>query len=315
MNQITTIVLPVFGLIAIGYGVSRLHILDSKRSEGLSEFVFVIAIPLLILRVIVTADFSGTSAWRLWLPYFGALAICWVAGTLVMRRLFGRDERTGLVGGVAAVYGNTTLAGIPLVLAAFGNAGSVPMALIIAVQFPIVMTVVALFMARMEGAAGDAGGRGAAVLRNLVRTLARNPIIIGLAAGAVWRFSGVPYAGLPAVLIGRLADLTSTLALFAMGMSLSRYGVHGHVRVALVLSVIKLLVMPALVLAFALAVGLPALATKVAVIAAACPTGVTPYLVAGRLGTGEGLASNVLTISTVIAVVTISFWLHAVQWL
>ena len=45
-----------------------------------------------------------------------------------------------------------------------------------------------------------------------------------------------------------------------------------------------------------------------------CPTGVTPFLVAGRFRTGEGLASTTITISTVLAVVSVTFWLHVVQW-
>ncbi len=313
MNQITAVVLPVFGLIGIGYARRGSGILDNSRSEALSEFVFVIAIPLLILRILATADFSGTSTWRLWLAFFVAFAVCWVVGTILIRRLFGRDARAGVVGGLAASYGNTTLVGIPLVLAAYGNAGSVPMALIVAVQFPIIMTAVALLMVRMEGEYGGSA-RGTSIAAALLQTFVKNPIIIGLAAGALWRVSGIPFAGLPAVLVGRLADVTSTLALFAMGMSLSRYGIHGNIRAAVVLSVLKLLVMPALVLLLARVVALPPVAAKVVVIAAACPTGVTPFLVAGRFRTGEGLASNAITMSTMLGVVSVALWLHIVEW-
>jgi predicted permease len=53
---------------------------------------------------------------------------------------------------------------------------------------------------------------------------------------------------------------------------------------------------------------------KVAVIAAACPTGVPPYLVAGRFKTGEAFASNAITLSTILAVASAAFWLLAVEW-
>ena len=55
-----------------------------------------------------------------------------------------------LVAGLAAGYGNTTLIGIPLALAAFGAEGSVPLALIIAVQLPIMMAAIAFLMVRAE---------------------------------------------------------------------------------------------------------------------------------------------------------------------
>jgi predicted permease len=313
MDKIATIVLPVFGLIGVGYLVAWSRILDGARGEVLSDFVFVVAIPLLILRILATADLAGTSAWRLWLPFFSVFALSWAAGTILIRRLFARDARAGLVAGLAASYGNTTLVGIPLVLAAYGTAGAVPMALIVAVQFPTIMTAVALLMARAERRDGvDTGRAGQAA--TIAKSLVGNPIIIGLAAGALWRVSGIPFVGLPADLISRLADVASTLALFAMGMSLRRYGIRGNIRAGVLLTVLKLLVMPALVLLLARAIALPSVAAKVVVIAAACPTGVTPFLVAGRFRTGEGLASNAITISTVLAVASIAFWLHVVDW-
>ena len=317
MSQLVTIIVPVFGLIGIGYAVSWSGVLDKSRGEALADFVFVVAIPLLVLRILATADFSGMSAWRLWLPFFASFVAAWAAGTMLIRRFFGRDARAGLVAGLAAGYGNTTLVGIPLVLAAYGSDGSLPLALIIAVQLPIMMTAVALLMERAErldGVAVDYDSVGA-LAGSVAANLASNPIVIGLAAGALWRLSGIPFAGIAADLVGRLADVASTLALFALGMTVSRYGIRGNIRASLMLSTLKLLVMPALVLILARVVGLSPLAAKVAVIAAACPTGVTPFVVAGRFKTGEGLASNTITLSTVLAVATIAFWLHAVDWL
>lgn len=315
MEQIVAIALPVFGLIALGYATSRTRLLAPAVGDGLSEFVFVIAIPFLIFRILATADLAGISAWRLWVSFFAAFALSWVAGTVLIRRLFGRDARAGLVAGLAAGYGNTTLIGIPLALTAFGAAGSVPMALIVAVQLPIMMTAVALLMVRAERQDGVVPQNGSlvAIARSVGSNLIGNPIVIGLVAGAAWRFLGIPFVGLPATLIARLADVAGTLALFAMGMSLRKYGVHGNVRAALLLTSLKLGAMPALVLVFARLVDLPSVPTKVAIIAAACPTGVTPFLVAGRFRTGEGLASNTITVSTILAVASVPFWLTLVD--
>src|SRR4051794_13283978 len=34
----------------------------------------------------------------------------------------------------------------------------------------------------------------------------------------------------------------------------------------------------------------------------------------GRFKTGEALASNAITLSTIFAVASVAFWLHAVEW-
>ena len=316
MDHLVAIVLPVFGLIGVGYGVAWSKLLGRDAADALSEFVFVIAIPFLVFRILATADFAGISAWRLWLPFFAGFALSWAAGTFVIRSFFARDARAGLVAGLAAGYGNTTLIGIPLALAAYGSDGSVPMALIVAVQLPIMMTVVALLMVRAErrDGVGPAEVDAVAILRSVGKNLVENPIVIALALGALWRFLGIPLAGLPAELINRLADVASTLALFAMGMSLRQYGIRRHMAAGLTLALLKLFLMPALVMVLARLVGLAPDTAKVAVIAAGCPTGVTPFLVAGRFKTGEALASNAITLSTILAVASVAFWLHAMEW-
>jgi predicted permease len=54
---------------------------------------------------------------------------------------------------------------------------------------------------------------------------------------------------------------------------------------------------------------------KAIVIAAACPTGVNAWLVASRFGTGQALASNSITLTTGLSVVTVAAWLTIVEWI
>ena len=312
------VVLPVFGLIAIGYAVAGLRLLRQESGEALADFVFAVAIPLLIFRTLALADFSGASPWLMWIPFFAVFAMNWMLGDVLIRRLFRRDARAGLVGGISSAYGNTVLLGIPLTLAAYGGDGAVPMALIVAVHLPVMMVVSSVLIERALRRDGVSEGHLDAKTRarNVLVTLVRSPIIIGMLAGAAWRAFGLPFTGLPAVLAGRLADIASTLALFAMGMGLWRYGVRGKIRAGLLLSALKLLVQPALVFLLVRTIApMPASWARVAVLAAACPTGVNAYLVAARFKTGEALASNAISLSTALAVLTISFWIQMVGWL
>lgn len=318
MTQIIDIVLPVFGLIAIGYLVAWSGLLGRAAGEGLVDFVFVIAIPLLVFRAIATADFGGVSPWRIWLPFFAAFALNWVIGDMLIRRVFGRDARAGLVAGVSAAYGNTVLVGIPLVIAAYGDQGAAAITLIIAVHLPVMMTAGAVLIGwaeRHDGVSEEAV-TAAVAARNVAVNLLKNPIIIGLLLGVVWRVFGLPLGGVPKALVDRLADVAATLALFAMGMGLRKYGIRRNVPAGLALSALKLVLMPAVVLLLVrYVVPMPPVWAKVVVVAAACPTGVNAYLLAARFRTGEALASNAITISTGLAVVTATLWLSLVHWL
>jgi len=317
MNEIAAIVVPVFGLIGLGFAAAWSGLLSETTGEAIAEFVFTIAIPLLIFRVVATADFSGGTPWLLWLDYYIGFVIAWALGTQVIRRVFKRDARAGLVAGVSSAYPNALLVGIPLVIAAYGSKGAAAVSLLIAIHLPIMMTASAILIERAlvaDGLAPDSDGWSTA--RGIARALIRNPIVIGLFAGTIWRFLGLPIGGPAGDVVTRLGDIASTLALFTVGMNLKHYGVSGNLQASLAVCVIKLAIMPAIVFCV---VGflfhLPETWARAIVIAAACPTGVNAYLVATRFNTGQALASSSITLSTALAVFTIAFWLQAVNWL
>ena len=138
-------------------------------------------------------------------------------------------------------------------------------------------------------------------------------MIVGILVGLAWRMTGLPLPDLAVRFVDALAGIAGPLALFAVGLSLRRFGIHGNVRLAAVLSALKLLLLPAVALAMAWLFGLPPLAAKVVVATAALPSGVNTYLIAVQFGTGQALTSNQMTISTACAVVTCAFWLSIAE--
>ncbi len=316
MEQIVAIVLPVFGLIGVGYVIAWTNLTGKGSGDVLAGFVFTVAIPVLLFRTIVVADFSAAAPWRLWLAYFAGFAVAWVVGDVIVRRLFGRDARAGVVAGVSAAYGNAVLIGIPLNIAAYGDAGAVAIALIVAVHLPVAMTVSVVLIARAERLDGvaDRHLNARAAAASVVRGLATSPIILGIVAGVLWRLTGIPLGGPVGVVVARIAGVAGTLALISVGMTLRQYGMSRNVPAGLVLSAVKLVVLPAVVFVVARFMALPPVWVKVAVVTAACPTGVNAYLIASRFRTGEALASNAVAVSTALAVVTTAVWLHVAEW-
>lgn len=316
MELIVTIVLPVFGLIGLGWLAAHGGYLKQETGDGLVDFVFRIAIPLLIFRTIATADFSGAQPWSLWASYFSGAVVAWMLGTLVIRRVFHRDARAGVVAGVSAAFANTVLIAIPLTLTAYGDEGAAAIFLLISIHLPLMMLAGTLLQQRAMRLDGISDGKTslAETLSTVALSLVRNPIVVGIVAGGVWYLLDWPLGGLPETLVVRLAEVAGTLALFAMGMSLRRYEVSGNVLPAICLSLIKLSIMPAVVLVAALYVfPLPELWVKAMVVTAACPAGINTFLIASYFKTGQALASNTITISTGLGVGTVALWLYIVE--
>lgn len=312
MSALTETIIFVFGLVALGYVSGWTGLLKTAIGDALTAFAVAIAVPVLLFRTLVQADFEGAAPLSLWASYFFAVAVAWAVGQLVTSRVFGRDSRASVVGGVSSAFSNLVLLGLPLVQGVFGRPGLEVLSLIVAVHLPIMMaTSIALFEWANRGSS-ESTGILAAIL-DFLKKLVSNPLIVGILAALVWRLTGLEMPSLGTRFVDALANSAGPLALFAMGLSLRRMGISGNVKAGLALSAVKLFLMPAVALGAVLVVGLPPLAAMVVVTAASLPAGVNPYLIATKFGTGQALASNVMTISTLIAAASSFLWLAVAQ--
>ena len=314
MSSLVETVLFVFGLAALGYISGLCGYLKPAIGDAVAEFAVKVALPVLLFRTMAHADFHGAAPWTLWTVYFFAAAVTWVAGHLTVTRIFGRDSAAGVVGGVSAAFSNSVLLGIPFMLGVYGKDGVEILSLIVSVHLAVMM-IASIVLFEIFGEGGKAPGRWRELVVGFLFKLFGNPIIVGILAGFAWHLTGLALPSLPERFVDAIADTAGPLALFAMGLSLRKFGISGNLLPSVTLSVLKLMLMPAVVLAAAWMLGLPPLAAKVAVATASMPTGVNSYLIAVQFRTGQGLASSQLTLSTVAAVVTTVFWLavaHAV---
>lgn len=312
LTELYAIVLPVFSFIAIGYGVIWTGYLTPERAEAVSDFTFAIAVPVLLFRSLGTLELPEASPLPYWAAYFLGAFVTLALGIVITERVFGRDARAGVIGGLCASYSNTVMVGIPVLTQAFGDDGLVIGFVLVGPHLPIMMALSAILIEVSELRDGTRTGRvriGPLLLR-VLRNLLRNPLVIAMVLGIAFRFTGLPLEGIPRNVVDRIGDIAIPLALISLGMSLRGYGVSGNVRPALVLGALKLFAMPAIVYVLAVHVfDLGPLATAGAIVCAACPTGVNAYLIAARFQTGLALSANTITLTTVASVVSFTLWL------
>lgn len=316
MLSAVTIVAYIFGLIAFGFCAAKFRLLKETSGDGIADFVFVIAIPLLLVKTLSTADFGNAIPWKIWLVYFTAAGLTWVIGHFVIRRGFGRDARAGVVAGLSASFSNTVLLGIPFILGTLGEAGFAILTLIVSVHLAVMLaaSIINYEWANRVDGTGLAGASAAELLKDFLQKLLFNPLIIGIFAGLALRFTGAPLPEFVTKMIHGIASVAGPLALFVMGMTMYKLGVRGNVKPALVLTFVKVIIMPASAFAGCKLLGLGTLPTQVIVLTAAMPAGVNPFLIATRFGTGIALAANASTLGTGISIATTFFWLWMVGY-
>ena len=294
---------------------------SSDPARVLSNAAFYIFVPALLFRTTVRLDFA-TLPWRSVAAYF-VPTLALLLAVVVWQRARGARQRHGAaapaVRGLAASFGNSVQLGIPIAAALFGEAGlaiHIPLVSLHALVLLSLSTALAeLDLARMPGE-GRPPLSLAATLSATLRNTVIHPVVLPVLAGLVWNATGL---GLHAVVDEALVILGSAavpICLVLIGLSLAYYGVQGHLRGALGLSLAKLLLLPALVLTTARwGFGLHGVPLAVLVMMAALPVGSNPLIFAQRYATLAPEATAAIVFSTLAFVGTSAGWLALLAWL
>ena len=113
MSILLEAVLPVFGLVAVGYAAVRLRWLAEDAVRGLSLFVFNFALPAMLFRTLARTDLPERMEWAFLFSFYGAALIVFGFGMTVVRRGYRRPLVGQGLAGLSASYSNTVLLGIP----------------------------------------------------------------------------------------------------------------------------------------------------------------------------------------------------------
>lgn len=308
MESVFEIVTPVFGIVVIGWVAARAGVFGKAAIDGISDFVFTIAIPLLLFRTLATAGLPDDIPWNVLLSYYLGVYGVFAAGMLIAAVFFrkGLSEQGAFAG--SACFPNTVLLGIPIILAVFGEAASIPLFLVIGVHNALLLPVLVIVLGMGQRRTGAMLGG----LRETLLDLIRNPLVIGLVGGVVYGRVGPPLPGPVDDIIRMLGTAGAPVALFVLGGTLARYRISGHIVEASVISVLKLVVQPFVVWTLATHVfGLGTIWAWVITLLSAMPTGVNVFIFANRYGAGTATAGTTIVLSTALGAGTVSglIWL------
>jgi malonate transporter len=313
MHEIVLIVAPVAALVLLGWAAGRFRYLPETAATALPAFAFKVTMPALIFRAFISVDELPAAPGAMIFAYFGAVAVVWIVATLAVIYVLRRPAPDAAPIAMASGFSNTVMLGLPLSFAAFGEAATIPAAIIIAIDTPLMWLVAVL---HIETALQRERGFDFSALTPIFRRLATNPIILATLAGVAGRFAGLELGPLPGRLVDLLADAAVPTALFALGLSLSTFRLSGQAPTLAAMTVLKLALLPAAVYVLAVYVfPMPPVWFAVAMLFAALPVGANPYLFAAQYRWADGTVSAAIAVTTLISLVTVSAMLYYLkQW-
>jgi predicted permease len=291
--------LPVFAVIVLGYYLRRTKMLDTSAWHGLENLCYFILFPVLLVKTLAVAVIGSADIAR----FSGTLlvAIFAMSGLLlllhpVLRRYFAVTPAafTSLVQGATRWHGFIALSIVGLLL---GDAGVAYMAVAMAVIIPPLNIINVIVLAHY--------GEAESNLWQVLGKLAKNPFIMACALGAFLNISGL---GLMPLLYN-VADIIGSgalgIGLLTVGAGIHLGGIRDHRGLVVFGALLRLLGMPALMLAGCLLFGVEGLPRTVAMLVAAVPTAASSFVLARQMGGDAPLMANLITLQVIGAVVTL----------
>ena len=310
MQALLDVILPVFGVIGMGYLAVRLGYFKDSAVDGLMTFTQNFAIPCLLFSAISNLDLAQSFDPRLLLSFYTGATAGFVAGILGARYIFGRDWEDCVAIGFCCLFSNSLMLGLPITERAYGAEALVANYAIIAVHSPFCygLGITTMEIVRARGT----GQSPARLVLTVGRAMFRNALILGILLGFIVNLGGIP---LPAPVTGTLDLMVRAAlpaALFGLGGVLVRYRPEGDLKVIGYVVAASLVLHPATVGLMGRATDLGQAGVRSAVLTAAMAPGVNGYIFANMYGRARRVAASSVLLGTGISVVTIWLWLAVI---
>ena len=300
--------MPVFLVMVLGYFLRRIGMLNQAFCDVGDKFVFQVALPVLLFCDIMEMDLAADFDWTF-------VLFCAIATTVMFfgvwgaARLFLKDK--SLVGAFsqAAARSSAAILGVAFVENMYGNSGMVPMMIVAAVPLFNIYSVIILTFS----AAGEQGREGA--VKRACINVCKNPIIIGILLGLI---ASLIQLELPAILdktLSNVSALATPLALLIVGANFQGKKALAKVKPTAWATAIKLVILPAVFLPIAIALGIRESALVAVLIMTGSPTTVSCYIMAKNMGNDEVLTASIVVSATLLSSVTLTFWIFLLQFL
>lgn len=294
--QVVALVVPIFLILLLGYMLRKLRFVDESFAGQLNRIAYHITLPVLLFTKTAAVEPSELLHAPTMVGYpLTVLAVGTFSGLLTIA--LARGQRGAFVQG--AFRTNLAYLGLPIAVSALGESSTAIAAVIVATG-TVTNTVLSIVALRLYNAAG-----GADVLRRLAGVVS-NPLVIAIALGLLTATAGIELPAAIAATLELLARMSLPAILLVVGFSLSFTRIRADLGATITASLIKLALMPALAWLIMTALFNADDTTRaVVVLLAAMPTAITSQSFARAFDADESLTAGVVSLSTLLAVVTI----------
>lgn len=288
---------PILLLLLLGAALRRAGMLDDAFLGSANALVFRVAMPAMLFIALARQPLYQSIDVPLLIAGLGGTTIVILLVLAVGRVILPREQRGVFVQG--SYRGNLAILGLALSLATYGD-GVLPLVAVYVAAVTTLYNVVAVWLLSADG--------------RVLRSVATNPIILGIVAGAA--VSSLPF-GVPQLMLSTgqyLSDMVLPVALLCIGASLRLASLRTHGWSVGLAVGFKLVASPCLMVLLGGWLGLRDQRLGVLFFMAAAPTASASYIMARQMTNQGDLAAEIVAVTTIVGVVTYTVGLAALRF-
>ncbi len=291
---------PVFAVMVLGWLLKRAGFLTEEFIRTANKLVFHVALPAMLFLDIAQMDPTQLLDGRF--VAFGAavtlvsILLIWLLSRLLMKH---KEQVGAFVQG--AYRSSAAILGAALITNVYGDAGYAP--LMILASVPLYNIFAVLILVLESGGDGRQGGAG---VKRAAVNVCKNPIILGIVAGMPFALLQLKLPAMVTKTVSLVGQLATPLALLAIGAGFVWQNARQRAVPAAAASLIKLVLLPAVFLPLAIALGFRNEQLMDLLIMLGSPSTPSGYIMAKQMGADAELSSGVVVLTTLLASVTIT---------
>lgn len=298
---IITQIIKMLLLLLVGYACCRFRLIDQNGNKSMANLLLMVVNPILAITAL-QADYDPRLVKGLLTSFALALAahLIGIALSTVLIRKTGNADYS--IERFSAMYSNCGFMGIPLVQSILGSEGVLYLTAYITVFNLLSWTHGMILMT------------GNTSWKDLKKGLL-SPMILASMLGLILFFTRIRFPALIGDTLDYIAGMNTPLAMIIAGVSVAQTNLPAIFRnkKLYLVSFLKLLLMPALVLAALLALRSDSVPACAILIAAACPAATTCTAFALRFQKNYRYASEIYAFTTLSSLATIPLFVYAAE--
>ncbi|MCF0230284.1 MAG: AEC family transporter [Parasporobacterium sp.] len=296
--------LPLFILIAFGFFLRKVNVLNEGFLSVADKFNFKVTLPVLLFVDLSSADFIQT--FDLKFVLFCAIVtsvVFW--GTWGVAALLIKDpSKRGEV--VQACYrSSAAVMGIALIANIYGTSSMSGLMILGCVPLYNIYAVILLQATSPNGTRGS--------MKKTLLALCKNPILIGVVLGILSSVIGIQYPELISKSLNYIARMASPLALICIGAEFNFNSAKSVLKYSLAAALVKLVVLPVVFVSVAILMGFRNEQLVAIFVMLAGATTPSAFVMARQYGNEGMITAGAVVITTLGSIFTLTLFVFLLK--